>query len=99
MKPFVVAVIMLLFVSNVSQSDKKESSQSIGKIDELCSMTNSLQDLFEKRAHDAVSLIIDRITDSVVHENAKYPAEFSKTRRSQKLSKESNVAIEPIFKK
>ncbi len=96
MKAFGVVVMMLIFISNVFQSDKKESSQSIDTIGELYSMTDSLQDLFEKRAHEAISLIIDRVTDSIVHENARYLADFSKARRSQKLSKESNAAIEPI---
>ena len=58
MKAFGVVVMMLIFVSNVFQSDKKESSQSIGTIDELYSMTDSLQDLFEERAQEAISLIL-----------------------------------------
>ena len=97
MKAFGVVVMMLIFVSNVFQSDKKESSQSIDTIGELYSMTDSLQDLFEERAQEAISLIIDRVTDSVVRENARYLAEFSKTRRSQKLSKESDATKEPIY--
>ena len=97
MKAFGVVVMMLIFISNVFQGDKKESSQSIDTIGELYSMTDSLQDLFEKRAQEAISLIIDRVTDSVVCENARYLVEFSKTRRSQKLSKESNSTIEPIY--
>lgn len=97
MKAFVPIVMVSIFVSIVFQSDKKENSQSIDTIGELYSMTDSLQDLFEKRAQEAISLIIDRVTDSVVRENARYLIEFSKTRRGQKLSKESDATKEPIY--